>query len=127
MTAQQVASGWSEGASDAMDTAEKLMIVGKYHHALFFCHLTLEKQLKAKYTEVTNEPPLPVHNLLRLAELSGIALSVDQKEQMREINTFNIEARYDDYKLRFYKKATKEFAQKWFTITQELFLWLKNN
>jgi HEPN domain-containing protein len=126
MTAQQLTTIWTEGAADAMDTASKLMIDGKYNHALFFCHLALEKQLKTILIRVTQEPPLPIHNLLRIAELAQITLSSEQKEHMREINRFNIEARYDDIKQQFYRKATKEYAEKWFAATQELFLWLKN-
>lgn len=127
MTSQQVALGWSKGAVDAMDTADKLMRTGKYHHALFFCHLALEKELKAKIITATNEPPLFIHGLLRLAEASGVVLSHEQREQLREINTFNVEARYDDYKLLFYKKATKQYAETWFSITKTILLWLKQN
>lgn len=44
MTSQQVASGWSKGADDALDTAQKLMESGKYHHALFFAIWPLKKR-----------------------------------------------------------------------------------
>lgn len=76
---------------------------------------------------VTDEPPLPIHGLLRLAEVAGVSLSHEQREQLREINTFNVEARYDDYKLKFYKKATKKYAEMWFSITKILLLWFKQN
>lgn len=40
--------------------------------------------------------------------------------QLTEISAFNIQARYDDYKLNFYKKANKRFTLKYITITKEI-------
>ena len=75
----------------------------------------------------TNRPALPIHNLQKLAEIADLKPNPKQVEQFREITKFNLEARYDDYKLRFYKKATSEFAHKWFTVTIQLLAWLKTN
>jgi len=126
MNAADVAQFWLAGGKDALETAQTLMAAKKYHHALFFCHLAFEKLLKSKFVKNTNAVPPPLHNLLQLAEKAGLVLTQPQKENLREINRFNIEARYDDYKLKFYKKATPEFANRWFTITKELFsLWEK--
>ncbi len=36
-----------------------------------------------------------------------------QNDFLATVTTFNIRARYDDYKLAFYKTCTKEFADKW--------------
>lgn len=36
-----------------------------------------------------------------------------------------IQARYDDIKLAFYKKATKDYTGKYVKITEELMIWLK--
>ena len=102
------------------------MIAERYHHALFFCHLAVEKMLKSVYvTKIGNVPP-PLHNLLLLTDKAKIKLPEATLEQLREINTFNVEARYDDYKLKFYKKATKDFSEKWFSVTKKLLLWLKS-
>ncbi|HCS78698.1 TPA: DNA-binding protein [Patescibacteria group bacterium] len=126
MTAQDVVEFWLAGANDALKTAEELMIAERYHHALFFCHLAVEKMLKSVYvTKIGNVPP-PLHNLLLLTDKAKIKLPEATLEQLREINTFNVEARYDDYKLKFYKKATKDFSEKWFSVTKKLLLWLKS-
>lgn len=47
--------------------------------------------------------------------------------QLNEITTFNIEARYDDYKLSFYKKANKEYAEEWSEICEKIYLSIKKN
>ncbi|PIQ69852.1 DNA-binding protein, partial [Candidatus Shapirobacteria bacterium CG11_big_fil_rev_8_21_14_0_20_40_12] len=48
-----------------------------------------------------------------MASEAGIELTEEQKQDFKEITSYNIEARYDDIKLSFYKKATKEYALKW--------------
>ncbi len=54
-------------------------------------------------------PPL-IHNLLRLAEKNELKLTEKLKLQLARITTFNINARYDDYKREFQKKCTTEFT-----------------
>ena len=54
-----------------------------------------------------------------------IKLSLRQKQDFKEITTFNIEARYDDIKLSFYKKATRKYCAKWSKKCEEYYLWLK--
>ena len=59
--------------------------------------------------------------------LNETLLQVDQDKipQFNEITTFNLEARYDDYKLAFYQKATHEYNQKWSQACKDLHLWIK--
>ena len=125
MTAQDVAKYWHEGAEDALATAQALMDAKRYHHALFFCHLAIEKMLKARIVVATNEPPPPSHELRKLAKYARLTLSAEQEEHLKEIETFNITARYDDYKRSFYKKATKEYAVTWMNFCNDIYVWLK--
>lgn len=113
---------WIEGATDALDTAEKLFADKKYHHCLFFLHLAIEKLLKAIHQTRKQEPAPPLHNLSRLAELTNVDIDSKIKEQLIEISSFNISARYDDYKQRFYQKATYEYAVKWLAIGKKIYL-----
>jgi len=65
------------------------------------------------------------HDLVRLAKLAKIPLDQKLISQLNEITTFNIEARYDDYKLSFYKKANLEYAKKWIKICQQIYDFVK--
>lgn len=112
---------WIDGAADALDTAEKLFIDKKYHHSLFFVHLSIEKLLKALHQQRKNEPAPPIHNLSRLAQLSEITIDLETEDQLKEISSFNVSARYDDYKQKFYKKATYEYAIKWLTLSKKIY------
>ena len=121
MTEQDALKSWKDGATDALDTAEKLFADKKYHHSLFFVHLALEKMLKALHQKRKSEPAPPLHNLSRLAELSDIDINLETEDQLKEISSFSISARYDDYKQRFYQKATREYTTKWLNIGKQLY------
>lgn len=56
------------------------------------------------------------HNLHKLAKKIKYPFNEEVYEQLREITTFNIAARYDDEKLSFYKKANKTYTFKWVKI-----------
>jgi len=125
VTNNKITGYWTKASSQDYHTAELLFKNKKYHHALFFCHLSIEKLLKAKITHKTNSAPPYVHDLVRLAEKTGILFSEQLRNDFAEISTFNIQARYDDYKLSFYKKATRIFTKKYLIKTKEILTWLK--
>ena len=98
---------WLTSSTDDLDTAEKLFAAKKYHHCLFFVHLAIEKLLKAIYVSKKNDAAPPIHDLVRLAQKTeAVHLDDATIAQLTEISTFNVAARYDDYKLQFHKKAT---------------------
>ena len=68
---------------------------------------------------------MPIHDLVRLTQQATLSIDTLRKEQLKEITSWNINARYDDYKRKFYQKATKEFTAMWMKAAKELFLWLK--
>ena len=112
---------WIDGAKDAMDTCSKLYNSKKYHHSLFFLHLSLEKMLKALFISLKDSSPPYIHDLKQLVELSGITVRDEEKDQLDEISEFNVAGRYEDYKYEIYKRATKEYTDKWIEIGKKLF------
>lgn len=111
---------WTEGARDALDSAEKLCGLKKYAHALFFCHLAVEKALKAAYIAAHDALPPYTHDLRRLADLTERDLSHRERESFKEINTFNVAGRYAEEKRSLAKKATLEYARIWLDRTREI-------
>jgi HEPN domain-containing protein len=92
---------WVIGSDDDYETMVAMFNSKKYNWALFIGHLMIEKLLKAYYVKVNSDYPPFIHNLLRLAEKTDIPLTDDLKEQFVTITAFNINARYDDYKMSF--------------------------
>ena len=121
MTKDKAVYHWKNGAADAFQTAQDLFKLKRYQFCLFFVQLTLEKILKAIYIDKKDESFPPTHDLLLIANQAGLKIDEETKEKLKEISTFNISARYDTYKLEFYKKATKEFTAKRFQTGQKLY------
>lgn len=114
-----------ESSDDDFITAESLFNGKRYHHCLFFCHLVIEKLLKGLIYKNTSQHAPPIHDLISLLLKSKIPFSTEIKEQLEEITTWNIRARYDDIKKVFFKKADDKFTTKWFHIIKQLRIWLK--
>ena len=89
-------------------------------------HLVIEKLIKALYVKRQQKHPLFSHDLLRLAKRIDIELPVGFDEWLDEITTFNVNARYDDYKQNFNKRCTPEFTNEWIGKIDTLRKWLIN-
>ena len=126
MSPNDVTVFWQTTAKETLASAQSLVKAKHFDHALFFCHLALEKMLKGLVWKKTNNPPFPIHDLVKLAQQAHLQLSTNQQEQLKEITTWNIEARYDTYKRDFYRKATQPLTLEWMKTVKEIFIWIQN-
>src|SRR6056297_657428 len=126
MDIQKIKNYWLEEATESLQVTKHLFEKGDYSYSLFFVHLALEKMLKAIYVSRKNEHAPFIHNLQRLAEISDIHLTQDQKDALIKITTFNMETRYPDEKRSFRKKCTKEFTKMEIEEAEEIFKWLES-
>ena len=116
----KVVKFWLDSAQEDWEFAIDVWKSGKQlHNALFFGQLVLEKILKALHYQNKEDHPLFIHDLTILAERSGLAVSETQKVDYKVITGFNVSARYDDYKLRIRRLATKEYTYLWMNKIQE--------
>lgn len=97
-------------AEHDLEAAESMFESKRYDWCLFVAHLVIEKVLKAFWVrDVNNIPPFH-HNLLKIAKETRLRLSEELRLFLDEVTDFNIQVRYPDQKLDFYKICTKEFA-----------------
>ena len=116
---------WLESAERSWSTTQDLLKTRHNDACLFFCHLTLEKLLKALVVKVTQEPAPYIHDLAKLAQIARLQLTEEQLQQLRTITTFNISARYDEVRLAFYKQCTPRYTKEYFEISEQLYVWFK--
>jgi HEPN domain-containing protein len=116
---------WIETSDDDFETMMAMFETKRFNWSLFVGHLMIEKLLKAYYVKSKQDFPPFIHNLLRLAELAGIGMTGEQKVFFVTVTAFNINARYDDYKLSFQKKCTLEYTTKWINELKTQRLWIK--
>jgi HEPN domain-containing protein len=113
---------WVEGADSALDTARILIKKKKYLHGMFFCHLTIEKIIKALVVKATSQIPPKSHNLFLLLENTGIEMTDEDAEFFGILMKYQLEGRYPDYNPQVPgEKIVKEYLKK----TSEMLSWLK--
>ena len=117
---------WLDSADKNQETMTHLVDSKDYSWALFLGHLVIEKTLKALYVKRLRKHAVFTHDLLRLANKIDLELSEDFEEWLDEITTFNLNARYDNYKQDFYKLCTKDFTDTWLDRIEKIRLWLRN-
>lgn len=116
---------WKEHADYDIETAKSMFDAKRYPYALFMCHLSIEKLLKALYVKQYGEHAPYVHNLVELAKKLSFNFEDDHKKLLADLSSFNLEARYPEWKSVFYKTATKSYTKKYLENTIEFYLWLK--
>lgn len=120
MGKDEVVSYWFDSAREDRKVALDLFRLGHYSWCLFMWHLVIEKILKGSLVKMDLEV-VHTHDLMKLAKRTNFKLSEKMESQLDEITTFNLEARYQDYKLEFYKKADKEYSKKWSNICEKIY------
>ena len=117
---------WEEHSDYDIVTARHMFETRRYPYCLFLCHLSTEKILKAILVKQTKKPAPYTHNLIDLAKKSGIDFMETQRMLLADLTEFNLEARYPEWKNDFYKRATKNYTEKYYKETVTLQKWLKN-
>lgn len=118
---------WIESSDRDYESMKKNYETKQFTWALFIGHLTIEKLLKAIYAKLNEESPYPpkIHNLNILAERCNIELDERKAKILMTCNSFNISARYEDYKNEFYERCTEEYTSEQIKNIEEVRTWLK--
>ena len=122
---QKTINHWITRSDQDYETMIHLYNSKDYHWALFMGHLVIERLLKAFVVRKTDNHSPFIHDLRRLSKLSGIVFIDEYKRWLDTITTFNLNARYDDYKQDFYKKCTSEYTDQWISNIKTLREWIK--
>lgn len=115
---------WRSSSDLNYQTMQNLMKTKEYSWSLFMGHLVIEKLVKALYVKKLQKHPLQSHDLLRLFEKIDISLPLGYDEWLDKITTFNLNARYDDYKQSFHKLCTVDYTKEWIGKIEILRKWL---
>ncbi len=117
---------WLDSATETREIANESYTSKHYDWAFFQWHLAIEKLFKGIISK-HDETPVFTHDLLKLAKQADVQLSPLLQDQLNEITSYSIDARYDDYKRSFYKKViAKQYREKWSRVCAEVFVWTQN-
>jgi HEPN domain-containing protein len=119
---------WKDISEYDIVTAEAMLKTGRLLYVGFMCHQAIEKILKAYYVKMIGETPPYIHDLEKLADLSGLSdiLSEPQIEFLGELNPLNIESRYPKYKDEMFQIMKSKDCEDFLTKSKEFLEWTKS-
>ena len=83
---------WFSMADYDIKTAQSMFDAKRYPYALFMCHLSIEKLLKAIIVKQIKEHAPYTHNLIELGKNTQINFKEEQKILLADLKEFNLEA-----------------------------------
>ena len=113
---------WKSGAVNDIDTAELLINNNKLLHGLFFCHLVLEKIIKAHVVLATKNVPPKSHDLLYLLKKTELILESGDTEFLGLMMKYQLEGRYPEY---YPMPPSREKSNEYLSRTKDLLKCLK--
>ena len=118
---------WLDLCDEDLITAKSLLKSKRLLHMGSFCHMIVEKALKAVVADRTNEIPPKIHDLQKLAVRAGVFddLSSEQLALVDTLTPLQIEARYPEYKEALATTLTAKKCKKILTETEEFLCWIK--
>ncbi|MCQ2324480.1 MAG: HEPN domain-containing protein [Paludibacteraceae bacterium] len=120
---------WIDLADYDLETAKDLFKSKRWIYVAFMCHQVLEKTLKAYWCAKKGQEDMPyIHNLLRLAEGSGLKedMTEEQLSFLDIMIPMNIEARYPSYKTSIAAGLNEQVCTSIISNTEELQTWIKS-
>jgi len=115
---------WTEQARYDLETARAMLESGRYLYVVFCCQQAIEKALKAVIVRKTGESPPRLHNLLRLAEMAGLAMEPEREEFVGELSGYYIQTRYPEEIESLGQSLNSKTAEETIRRTEEVAQWL---
>lgn len=104
-----------------METADILIEKGKIEFGLFFCHLAIEKILKAHYIRYTEKLAPKTHDLYYLLSKCDFTLSDSQYSFLKILMRYQMEWRYPEQQPL---SPSKSEAIDYLITTKDILEWL---
>lgn len=113
---------WITASENDIDTAELLINNNKYLNGLFFCHLVIEKAIKAHIVKNTQQIPPKSHNLFYLSEKANLVFKENDGIFLGILMKYQLQGRYPDHNPNIPNETkVNEYLNK----TKEIFKWIK--
>jgi len=91
---EKLVEEWFFQADYDLGTALSLFESSRYIYAIFICHLSLEKALKALYIERLAKLPPKIHNLVYIIEEMDLDVKSEDDAYLDLINDVSVLVRY---------------------------------
>lgn len=115
-------ANWVEVAESDLEMAGFALEKEFYQHTVFYCQQSIEKLMKAIWTERHGVGTHPrVHNLVKLAKGLDLDVPMRWRNLLVDLTDQIFPSRYPEAGWRY----NREVAEEYYNGTQELFAWLR--
>lgn len=121
MNTEKQVEYWKRAAKSDLETAGILIEKGKLREGLFFCHLCIEKILKAHNVQSTRSPASRTHNLFLLLSKTSLDQQKVSEELLTSLMEYQLEGRYPE---DIAVLPSQEQTENVYRRTEELLEWL---
>jgi len=115
---------WINGAEEALTIAEQQLDSGRHLWAIFFCHLAIEKMLKAAVIDKTGQLAPKTHNLRYLVGLAGLRADGPHFEFISVLNDVSVPTRYPEDLGQSLTDYSQEVAESYLKKAREAVNWI---
>ncbi|MCH8901302.1 MAG: HEPN domain-containing protein [Chloroflexi bacterium] len=113
---------WVEIAESDLEMASVALEKDFYQHTVFCCQQSIEKLMKAIWTERHGVGTHPrVHNLVKLADGLDLDVPAQWRNLVVDLTDQIFPSRYPEAGWQY----EREVAEEYYNTTQELFAWLR--
>lgn len=116
---------WIKSSDYDIATARGLLKTKRYVYVIFFCHLAIEKLLKALVAKITKRIPPKTHDLVLLLKLSNIEIPEQYQILIGHLNSTSIPTRYPEDISKLSRQYNRAAANKYLKETKDFLRWLK--
>jgi HEPN domain-containing protein len=122
---EKTVAEWLRQADYDMKTADAMFNSKRYFYAVFMCHLSLEKALKALYPGTLKALPPKTHNLIYLTEKISLELPTELNEFLQRLNLESVATRYPDDLQKSIKEYSRKRTAEILKKSKQVLKWLK--
>ena len=116
---------WLDQAAFDLKSAEVLLKGGRYTHCVFFCHLSVEKAIKAAYYQQFKREPPKIHNLNALLKEVNLKPPANLHNLISELSLASVPTRYPEELRTISKEFNKRTTLRILEQSREVVKWIK--
>jgi len=112
---------WRNGAIEDLESAKILIERNRTLHGLFFCHLVIEKVIKAHVVKQSGAIAPRSHNLIYLSEKANLVFTEEDDNFLGTLMKYQLHGRYPDFNPTI---PARDVVAGYLTKTERLLQWL---
>lgn len=118
---------WLKLALYDLETAEDMLQARRFPYVVFFCHLAVEKALKARIYERTGKTPPKIHDLVALLKLSGLEPPSDIRDVVGRLAGVSTTVRYPSNLSCWLTTYTEDMARAYLEAARRTVEWIREH